>query len=63
MLFRYPKEFVKRYRYAYAANLILTTDLSIQEIIYKVGMNNKTVFYADFKKIYGMTPKEYRKSN
>lgn len=58
-----PNEFVKRYRYAYAANLILTTDLSIQEIIYKVGMNNKTVFYADFKKIYGMTPKEYRKSN
>lgn len=57
-----PGEFVKKCRYAYAANLILTTDLTIQEIIYRIGMNNKTVFYSDFKKIYGMTPKEYRSS-
>ena len=57
-----PSEFVKKCRYAYAARLILTTDLTIQEIIYRIGMNNKTVFYADFKKIYGMTPKEYRSS-
>lgn len=57
-----PSEFVKKCRYAYGANLILTTDLTIQEIIYRIGMSNKTVFYADFKKIYGMTPKEYRNS-
>ena len=57
-----PGEFVKKCRYAYAANLILTTDLTIQEIIYRIGMTNKTVFYSDFKKIYGMTPKEYRSS-
>ena len=58
-----PSEFVKKCRYAYGARLILTTDLTIQEIIYRIGMNNKTVFYADFKKIYGMTPKEYRSSH
>lgn len=57
-----PGEFVKKCRYAYAANLILTTDLTIQEIIYRIGMTNKSVFYSDFKKIYGMTPKEYRNS-
>ncbi len=57
-----PGELVKKCRYSYAANLILTTDLTIQEIIYRIGMNNKTVFYSDFKKIYGMTPKEYRSS-
>jgi len=55
-----PNEFVKNYRYSYAAKLLLTTNLTIQEIIYRVGLTNKTVFYADFKKIYGMTPKEYR---
>lgn len=55
-----PNEFVKNYRYAYAARLLLTTNLTIQEIIYRVGLTNKTVFYADFKKAYGMTPKEYR---
>ncbi|MDE6086061.1 MAG: response regulator [Muribaculaceae bacterium] len=57
-----PSEFVKKIRYGFAANLILTTDLTIQEIIFQIGMNNKTVFYSDFKKIYGMTPKEYRNS-
>ena len=57
-----PNDFVKRYRYSYAANLILTTNLSIQEIIYRVGMNNKAAFYSDFKKIYGVTPKVYRDS-
>lgn len=57
-----PSEYVKKIRYAFAANLILTTDLTIQEIIFQVGVNNKTVFYSDFKKIYGMTPKEYRNS-
>lgn len=55
-----PNEFVKNHRYAYAARLLLTTNLTIQEIIYRVGLTNKTVFYTDFKKIYGMTPKEYR---
>lgn len=57
-----PSEFVKKIRYAYAANLILTTDLTVQEIIFQIGMSNKTVFYSDFKKIYGVTPKEYRNS-
>ena len=57
-----PSEFVKKIRYAFAANLILTTDLTVQEIIFQIGMSNKTVFYSDFKKIYGMTPKEYRNS-
>lgn len=57
-----PSEFVKKIRYAFAANLILTTDLTIQEIIFQIGVNNKTVFYSDFKKLYGMTPKEYRNS-
>lgn len=57
-----PTEFVKYYRYSYAARLLLTSNMNIQEIIYKVGLTNKTVFYNDFKKIYGMTPREYRES-
>lgn len=55
-----PNEYVKNYRYAYAAQLLRTTNLTIQEVIYRIGLTNKTVFYADFRKIYGMTPKEYR---
>jgi len=55
-----PTDFIKDYRFIYAAQLLITTNLSIQEIIYKVGINNKSYFYREFLKKYQMTPKEYR---
>lgn len=55
-----PIEFIKNYRLSYAAQLLLTTTYSIQEIIYKIGISNKSYFYREFGKKYGMTPKEYR---
>lgn len=55
-----PSDFIKDYRFSYAAKLLLTTNLSVQEIIYKVGMSNKSYFYREFFKKYNMTPREYR---
>ncbi|MDR1201374.1 MAG: response regulator [Tannerellaceae bacterium] len=55
-----PTDYIKDYRFIYAAQLLITTNLSIQEIIYKVGINNKSYFYREFFKKYKMTPKEYR---
>lgn len=57
-----PNEYVRYCRCSFAANLLLTTNLTIQEIIFRVGMSNRTVFNSDFKKFFGMTPSEYRKS-
>lgn len=55
-----PTDFIKDYRFIYAAQLLVTTNLNVQEIIYKVGISNKSYFYREFSKKYNMTPKEYR---
>lgn len=55
-----PNDYIKDYRFTLAAKLLVTTNLTIQEIIYKVGITNKSYFYREFLKRYNMTPKEYR---
>ncbi|MBK5720395.1 response regulator [Dysgonomonas sp. Marseille-P4677] len=55
-----PNDYIKDYRFIYAAKLLIATNLTIQEIIYKVGITNKSYFYREFFKKYNMTPKEYR---
>ncbi len=55
-----PNDFIKDYRFTLAAKLLVTTNLTIQEIIYKVGITNKSYFYREFFKKYSVTPKEYR---
>lgn len=55
-----PSDFIKDYRLKYAAKLLLTTQLTVQEIIYKTGISNKSYFYREFTKKYHMTPKDYR---
>ena len=44
----------------YAAQLLVTTNLNVQEIIYKVGISNKSYFYREFAARYNQTPMEYR---
>lgn len=55
------REFIKDYKLSFAANLLLTTDLTITEIIYRIGITNKSYFYREFAKKYGMPPKDYRR--
>ncbi len=57
-----PVEFVRSIRLEKAARLLKTTSLTAQEIMYSVGFNNKSYFYREFGKKYGMSPKEYRMS-
>ena len=58
-----PKDFIKEQRISYAAKLMLTTQLTIQEIMYKTAFLNRSHFYKEFAKRYNQTPKEYRDSN
>ena len=55
-----PIQYVSQYRINKAKRLLLATDLTVESIITKCGFNNFSYFYRTFKKIYGMSPQEYR---
>lgn len=40
--------------------LLKNTNISVKEIVYKVGYSNEANFYKIFKKQFGITPNEYR---
>ena len=48
-------------RCACAAKLLIETDFSVSEIIYKVGYENESFFRKIFKNKYGKTPLKYKK--
>jgi transcriptional regulator GlxA family with amidase domain len=54
--------YLKSLRMEEATVLLSTTFLSVKEIMARVGFGDESHFVKDFKKIYGMTPTEYRKS-
>ena len=56
-----PTHIIKEYRLMKAEQLLTTTKLSIDEIIYKAGFVNRGTFFKCFAAKYGCTPKAYRK--
>lgn len=46
-----------------AKKLLLHTDMNISDIIYSLGISNRSYFYRLFEKAYGMTPLEYRRQH
>ncbi|MDR3308711.1 MAG: response regulator [Tannerella sp.] len=58
-----PNDLIKELRLKTAAKLMLTTTLTIQEVMYKTGFSNRTHFYKEFTKRYSKSPKEYRETN
>jgi signal transduction histidine kinase/AraC-like DNA-binding protein len=58
-----PNDFIKDRRIQHSAKLLVTTNLTIQEIMYQTGFINRSHFYKEFTKRYGNGPKEYRQQN
>jgi len=56
-----PTQFINEIRVKHSAKLIILTDDDITKICYEVGFNNLSNYYHLFKKIYGMSPNQYRK--
>lgn len=57
-----PSSIIKEYRIRYAGQLLLTTDMSVDEVMDKCGFTNRGTFFRNFSSRYGMTPKAYRQS-
>jgi signal transduction histidine kinase/ligand-binding sensor domain-containing protein/DNA-binding response OmpR family regulator len=57
-----PADLIKEYRLSIAEKLLITTQLSIDEIMYRAGFVNRGNFYHAFSQKFGMTPKIYRRS-
>lgn len=55
-----PKEFIKKQRIEYSAKLLVSTKLTVKEIMYNAGFTTRSHFYKEFTKFYNMSPKEYR---
>ena len=53
-------QIIREARMTMAVSLLSSSKLNIDEIMYKVGYDNRSTFYRNFKDIYGKTPREYR---
>lgn len=53
---------VRSKRLAIAKQLLMNTDLTVQQICYEVGYGNPANFSTAFKSFYGCSPSEFRKS-
>lgn len=58
-----PQEFLINYRMTKAAELLKLTKLSVGDISNAVGYSNQLHFSRAFKKVYGISPKNWRKEN
>jgi signal transduction histidine kinase/AraC-like DNA-binding protein len=55
-----PADLIREYKLAIAEGLLVTSQLSIDEIMYKAGFSNRGSFYKAFLQKFGLTPKNYR---
>lgn len=58
-----PKEYVTAKRIKRAAELVSTTTQTFSEIAFSVGIDDPLYFSRVFKRMYGMSPTEWRKRN
>jgi len=55
--------FLQRLRLKEATYLLCHTNLSVEEIVYKIGYTDVSHFYRSFKSHYHMTPNRFRQEN
>lgn len=53
-------EYLLRYRMENACKMLMETEMSIQEVSMEIGYSDVKNFYYRFKKIFGVTPTQYR---
>jgi transcriptional regulator GlxA family with amidase domain len=58
-----PARYLKKMRMHDAAGLLVRTLLSVKETMASVGLTDESHFVKDFKRIYLVTPTQYRKQH
>lgn len=56
-----PHAFIKNLRIKAAARMLKQKDIPISEVMWKCGFNSPTTFSTMFKKMYGQSPRDYKK--
>lgn len=57
-----PNEYLTELRLRKAIELLKSTDLTVLEISYEVGFSGASYFSETFRKFFGCTPSEYKRS-
>lgn len=57
-----PRLYLKHLRMQEAKRLAESTFLNVKQIMNKLGMRDESHFVRDFKRIHGVTPSQYRRS-
>jgi transcriptional regulator GlxA family with amidase domain len=55
-----PGQYLMRLRVRKARGLLMESTLSVKQIMFAVGFNDKSDFVRSFKKAYGLSPSDYR---
>ncbi|MNS18850.1 Sensor histidine kinase TmoS [compost metagenome] len=55
-----PGDLIRTIRLKHAAELLRKNVLTVSEVCYQSGFNNRSYFYREFNKMYNATPKNYQ---
>lgn len=55
--------FINKTRLNHARELLISSNLSIEEVYSRVGYKSRNLFFKNFKAVYGVTPNKYRTEN
>lgn len=58
-----PSDFIRNIRLIQAAELLKKKDITVTQVAYTVGFSSQTHFSSAFKKMYGISPTEYKEAN
>lgn len=54
-----PSKYLQEIRMERARAMLETTTLGLKEIVYDVGLTDRSHFSREFKKLHGLTPREF----
>ena len=52
-------QYLKEVRMQQAEEMLRNTSLTVKEVVYAVGLNDRSHFSREFKRLHGLTPKEF----